>query len=347
MNFNFDTITASILKEAKNIDPRNYVGVGPAGFRTNTGINNVQKPDKVDSGPADSGLEIQIQNYKLIQFMFQVVLADIKSGMELKKILEYCNQLHFTYVNSKQEVEECEKRKARIESKPKWSPDSDIYQWLVARIKEYSEISAQTKEQIAEETPEIVSKIQWIVKQASTNFAKVIESQQSAKYKSLEDLDKLLGFNRGEDKEQVIEFLKDIFRGGGDFKPLTYLVDTQLEAEKDPLFTLVTAYKTALNTAKNNNLVGNPVAVFNYLTGAGKQIKSIAEPTVGRVAMKKNDPGLAHVVSLIKKKRYADATALLSTTALTPEQQQAVEMGIKSVEAGEMSEADLIRPLYQ
>jgi hypothetical protein len=151
----------------------------------------------------------------------------------------------------------------------------------------------------------------------------------------------------GDDKSKIVSFLKDVYRGGDKFIPLANFVENEKQENKDPIFDLTTIYKTVVDTMSRKGMIGNPEKVFDYIAGVGSQVRSIAEPTKGRSDMMKKNPAVLQVIALIKSGKLDAAKDALLQTSLPDDQKADIMMKIEKLKSGEVSEADVIRPLYQ
>jgi len=336
---NFNTLY-NLLVEA-NGDPLKYVARGPAGFSGNTGIDNPQKFTPTDKGPGDKGIYIAADARRLISMAFSVTLADTKAGSQLKDLVEEIGSVLFEFKNSKQEAQSARKQWERI---PK--EDSDRVFDLKEREKEYLAIATKAKERIDKLEPFFFKKLQELIKDGATNFVKVMQSKPTRKISSLSDLDDAVKV-MGEDKVKVVNFLKDIYRGEKEFLPLSKYITAQKEEGQDPLPSLITMYKSVADTMSRKGLVSNPEKVFDFLAGTGSKVRSIVEPTKGRVAMKKKDPALMKVIALIKQGKFDEAKSATNSTQLPNDKKAELMMNIEKLKSGKMTEADVIRPLYQ
>ena len=98
--------------------------------------------------------------------------------------------------------------------------------------------------------------------------------------------------------------------------------------------------------AVRKGLVGSPEKIFDHLAGTAKQVRSIVEPTKGRMMMKQKDPGLIKVIALIKKQKYNEAKNAVNDTKLENNQKADLMIKIEKLSKGEVTEADVIRSLY-
>ena len=62
--------------------------------------------------------------------------------------------------------------------------------------------------------------------------------------------------------------------------------------------------------------------------------------------MKAKDPGLLKVIALLKKQKYNDAKSAVNDTKLENDQKVELMNNIEKLSRGDMTEADVIRPLY-
>lgn len=335
----FDELVQYLLDEARGVDPMKFAYKGaPMGFRKDTGISNPEKFVPTNKGPADKGLYISADNRRLISMAILVSMSEARAGMELKRLLQHYGELHFNYINSKQEAKSAMDRYDKLPRK-----DTDLAYELKERAKEYNKIAERVKTRMDAESPEIITQLQEIIRDGSANFVKALQNKPEYKIKSLEDLDTIV---TAPENDKVIEFLKDIYRGKSQFEPLTNFVTFEKEEGKDPLFDLTTIYKTMSDLAVKKGLIGSPEKIFDHLAGTAKQVRSIVEPTKGRMVMKQKDPGLLKVIALLKKQKYNEAKTAVNDTKLENDQKADLMIKIEKLSRGEMTEADVIRPLY-
>ena len=335
----FNQLVQYILNEARGVDPMKFAYKGaPMGFRKDTGVSNPEKFVPTNRGPADKGLYIAADNRRLISMAILVAMSETRAGMKLKGLLQHYGELHFNFINSKQEAKSAMDRYDKLPRK-----DSDLAFELKERAKEYNKIAERVKTTMDSESPEIITQLQELIRDGSSNFVKALQNKPEYKIKSLQDLDSIV---TAPENDNVIAFLKDIYRGKSEFEPLSKFVTFEKEEGKDPLFDLTTIYKSMSDLAVRKGLIGSPEKIFDHLTGTAKQVRSIAEPTKGRMVMKAKDPGLLKVIALLKKQKYNDAKSAVNDTKLENDQKVELMNNIEKLSRGEMTEADVIRPLY-
>lgn len=335
----FNELVQYLLDEARGVDPMKFAYRGaPMGLRKDTGISNPEKFVPTNKGPGDKGKYISAENRRLISMAVLVAMSDARAGMELKSLIKHYGELYFNYVNSKQEAQAAMDRYDKLPRK-----DTDLALELKERAKEYNKIAERVKLSMESESPEIITQIQELIRDGSSSFVKTLQTKPEYQIKSLKDLDTIVA-NPEDDK--VIEFLKDIYRGKSEFEPLSKFVTFEKEEGKDPLFDLTTIYKSMSDLAVRKGLVGSPEKIFDHLAGTAKQVRSIVEPTKGRMMMKQKDPGLMKVIALIKKQKYNEAKNAVNDTKLENNQKADLMTKIEKLSKGEVTEADVIRPLY-
>lgn len=327
------------LLEAGGVDPMKFAYRGaPMGFRKSTGIENPEKYVPVKKGPGDKGAYIETDVHRLIKSALLVAASEPLAGIELKKALMRFAQPYHEYQaadrHSKRTYDIWEKLRAK---------DTPYAARLKAESEEYQKIAGKHKTEADAVTPEVLSSVQSILKQGALKFVNDLKDRESATFKSLEELEMNV---EDEDQKRAIKFLNDIYRGKSEFEALQKFVEVEKMADKNPLPRLLTMYKTIVDTMVKNNLVGSPERTLNYITGVTNRTRTIAEPTKGRVAMKQKDPGLSIVANLIKKKKYQEAKDAVNKTKLDNDKKADLMMKIEALSKGEMTEADVIRPLY-
>lgn len=335
----FDELVQYILDEARGVDPMKFAYKGaPMGFRKDTGISNPEKFVPTNKGPGDKGKYIEADLSRLMRVALLVTASDPAAGTELKRVLEEFNKLYFNYRNNLTELKNVESRLAKLPNQ-----DSDLALELKERFKQYVELTKASKLKVDDATPDVVDAIHDLVKEGGKNFADTLRKTKEAEFKSLQDVNVE---TLGDDEKVALKYLDDLWRGKTEFEPLSRFVEVEKNADKNPAVRLLTIYKTAIDTMVKNNLVGSPDRTFNYITGQTSKTRSIAEPTKGRTMMKQKDPFLATVANLIKKRRFQDAKQAVNGTKLDNAAKADLMMKIDKLSRGEMTEADVIRPLY-
>jgi hypothetical protein len=337
-NMKFQDLVGYILLEKEGKDPMKFVGTGPMGFRKSTGVDNPEKFVNTRKDPKDKGIYIPAENRRLIGIALGVAMSSTKAGMQLKSLVREIGQLDFEFKNAKQEALAIEKQLARTK------PGSESEFVLKERMDEYEAIAKNAKQKLQKLEPFFIKKIHDVIKEGSTEFVKEIQSKPNTKIKSLDEIDQLV--IDSEDEVKVKEFLKDIFKGKTEFEPLEKFVAAEKGEGKNPLFDLITIYKTVSNTMVSKNLIGNAEKIFNYVTGRAQKVRSIIEPTKGRVEMKKKDPSLMKVIALIKNKKYDEAKNAVNDSKLDNAKKVELMNNIEKLKSGDLTEADVIRPLY-
>lgn len=335
----FDELVQYILDEAKGVDPMKFAYKGaPMGFRKDTGVSNPEKFVPTYKGPGDKGKYIEADLGRLMRVALLVTASDPSAGTELKRVLEEFNKLYFNYRNNFNELKSVEDRLAKLPNK-----ESDLAMELKERLKQYVKFTEESKQKVDEATPDVIDAIHDLVKEGGKSFANTLRKSKQSEFKSLQDMNTEV---LGDDEKVAIKYLDDLWRGKNEFEPLSKFVEVEKNADKNPAVRLLTIYKTAIDTMVRNNLVGSPERTFNYITGQATKTRSIAEPTKGRVEMKKKDPWLMQTANLIKKRRYEDAKQAVNATKLDNAAKADLMMKIDKLSKGEMTEADVIRPLY-
>ena len=327
-----------LLTEADG-DPFKYVARGPVGFRKDTGISTPEKFVPQNRGPGDKGKYIAADLHRIIRAALLVTASDPEAGIELRRVFEEFGKVYFNYKNNLDELKSVEDRISKLKN-----PDSDFGIELKQRLKQYIELTSQSKEKVEEATPDVIAAVQDLVKEGSLNFVNKLKSQKSQVFKSL---DKLEAEVEGEDEKAAIKFLSDIYRGKSEFEPLTKFVEVEQAEDKNAAVRMLTIYKTVIDIMVKNNLVDSVERTFNYITGQATRTRSIAEPTKGRSEMKKKDPGVLKVIAFIKQQKYDLAKNAVNNTQLPNDKKADLMMNIEKLKSGQVTEADVIRPLYQ
>ena len=335
----FDDLVSYILREAKKgVDPLKYVATGPSGFRTNTGIDNPEK-SRPGSDIKDTGKYIEQDAYRLIRAALLVAASDPQTGIELKNTLEEFGKAYMNYRNNVLEVRTAEDRLSKLRN-----PDSEFGLELQEKIKTYTNLAKKSKIKVDEMTPSVIDSVHTLIKQGGVNFVKALKDLKSKEFKSLQDLEMKV---EDEDEKKSIAFLNDLWKGGNEFKPLANFVEIEKQAGRNPGPRLLTNYKTVIDMMVRNNLVGSPEKTFNFITGQTGKTRTIAEPTKGKTVMKQKDPALLKVMGFIKGGKFTQAKQAVNDTKLDNQAKADLMIKIDKLSKGEMSEADVIRPLYQ
>jgi hypothetical protein len=335
----FDDLVNYILKEAKKgVDPLKYVATGPAGFRKDTGLTNPQKAVNV-KGLTDEGKRIEQDAYRTLRAALLVAASDPQTGIELKRVFEEFGKAYLNYKNNVIELRTMEDKLSKSKN-----PESEAGLILQDRIKEYTKLTKQAKDKVEELTPDMINSVHDLVREGGKNFVDALRASKGQEFKSLDDLEMKV---EGDDEKRTIAFLSDMWKGKSEFKPLSNFVEIENQAGRNPGPRLLTNYKTVIDLMVRNNLVGSPERTFNFITGQANKIRSIAEPTKGRTVMKQKDPALLRVISFIKDGKYTQAKNVVNDTKLDYNDKAVLMMKIDKLSKGELSEADVIRPLYQ
>lgn len=347
----FNDLVDYILNEAGGVDPMKFAYKGaPMGYRKDTGVSNPEKfvptsPSRkmydVASVPqnkrAKSADYITSDVNRILRAALLVTAADPEAGTELKRVLENFAKIYHEYRAADQHSKRVYDVWEKLRNK-----DTEYAQELKSEYQEYMKIAGQWKTKAEELTPETLDAIQDLVKEGGQNFVNKLGSE------SLKSLDELNIEDIPDDTDKrTVDFLKDVWKGKSEFKPLLRFVENERQEGKNPLPRLLTIYKSVIDLMVRNNLVGSPERTLNYLTGLTGKVRTIAEPTKGKVEMKKKDPAVFQVANLIKKGKYQDAKQAVNNTKLDNAAKADLMIKIDKLSKGEMSEADVIRPLYQ
>lgn len=336
----FNDLVNYILNEAGGVDPWKYAYKGsPVGFRKDTGIGNPEKFVPTNTGPGDKGKYIEQDAFRILRAALLVTASDPEAGTELKRVLQEFGEAYFSYSNNLQEVKSLEDRISKLPNQ-----DSDLAMELKGRLKEYITLTQNAKLKVEEMTPDVFDAVQDLVKEGGQNFVKALKSSKEKEFNSLEELESGV---ESEDEKRTISFLNDIWRGKSKFEPFTKFVEVEERADRNPIPRLLTMYKSVINLMVKNNLVGSPERTFNFITGQTSKTRTIAEPTKGRTVMKQKDPALVNVINAIKKRKYEEAKQAVNNTKLDNAAKTNLMINIDKLSKGGMSEADVIRPLYQ
>jgi len=335
----FNELVQYILDEAKGVDPMKFAYRGaPMGFRKDSGVSNPEKFVPTYKGPGDKGKYIEQDAYRILRAALLVTASDPEAGTELKRVLEEFSKVYFNYRNNLQELKAVENRLSKLPNQ-----DSDLALELKERLKQYTEFTKSAKLKVEEMTPDVYNAVQDLVKEGGQNFVKALKDIKSKEFKSLDQLEAEV---ESDDEKKAIKFLNDIWRGKTEFEPLTKFVEIENKADRNPIPRLLTLYKSVIDIMVKNNLVGSPERTFNFITGQTARTRTIAEPTKGRTEMKKKDPGLLRVATLIKKRQYKEAKDAVNATKLDNAAKADLMIKIDKLSKGEMTEAEVIRPLY-
>ena len=335
----FNQLVQYILSEAKGVDPMKFAYKGaPMGFRSDTGISNPEKFVSTNKGPGDKGVYILGNLHRILRAALLVTASDPAAGSELKRVFEQFGKVYFTYKNNLDEVKSVEDRLSKLKD-----PDSDFGITLKERLKEYIRLTELSKLKVDEATPDVIAAVQDLVKEGSTNFVNKLKERKSQVFKSLDSIEADID---GDNEKAAIKFLKDIYRGKSEFEPLSKFVEAEKIEGKNPAVRMLTIYKTIIDIMVKNNLVDNIEKTFNFITNQTSKVRSIAEPTAGRMAMKAKDPALLKVIAFIKQKEFDKAKMAINTTNLPNNLKSGLMNDIEKLKLGQVKEADVIRPLY-
>lgn len=339
-----------VLNEAGGVDPMKFAYKGaPQGFRKDTGISNPEtfvpdSPSRKMYDPASaregtkakSGQYIVADVHKLIKTALMVTAADPDAGTELKRVLENFAQPYHEYRAADAHAKRLYDAYDKLRNK-----DTPHARKLKEESEEYMRIAGEWKTKANEITPETLDAIQDLVKEGGQKFVEKLSDEAK---KSLEDADVME--IPDENEKRATEFLKDIWGGKSDFEPLLRFVENEKQEGKNPLPRILTIYKSVIVAMVENNLVNSPERLFSYITGLTGKVRGFVDPNKGRSEMKRKDPSLATVIAFIKKQRYNDAKEAVNTTKLTDGEKADLMINIEKLSKGEMTEADVIRPLY-
>lgn len=374
----FDELVNYILNEADGVDPWKYAYKGsPAGFRKDTGVSNPEKfvPDSpsrkmYNTADVDPSKRIKAGEYigrdihSMINTALIVTSVDPEAGTELKRVLEIFAQPYHEYQAARGEYTRLRQKLERASSLTtvgqKFRNDKEAksafrggklkqinnkqrkyIDWLETEILKYETLANEAKAKFEAVTPEVLDAVQDLVREGSASFAQKISDDQKKAVEQGED--NIVDFTN----MKAIQFLKDVWRGKTDFEPLLKFAEVEKMNGKNPLPRLLTLYKNAADTIVRNNLINSPERTLSYLTGITGKIRTMVEPTKGRTLMKQKDLNLSKVIVLIKARKYNEAKAAVNNTKLDNAAKTDLMIKIDKLSKGGMSEADVIRPLYQ
>jgi len=364
---------ASFITEKEGKDPNKFVATGPAGFRKSTGIENpeIRKPE-VNLTP-DKGRYITAEASRLIKIALTVAASDPEAGKELQRVMSHYSSLHHEWkaeeAYTKRLYKELENIKGGLSTagtklrnkgemsmygkskefrgkklKPTTRKGMAYENWLINEIKKHEQLAGEWKTKCEAARQDTLDAVQDLIKEGSINFVQRLKQANSGEFKSLQDLDVA---GQGPDEKAAVNFLNDIYRGKTEFEPLSKFTQSEMQEGIDPVFHLLTIYKTVLTDIQRNNLLNNPERIFNYIVGKSQRSKTINEPTKGRVEMKKKDPALMKVIALIKQKKFEEAKHAVNDTKMSSDHKADLMISINKLKDGQTTEADVIRPLYQ
>jgi len=378
----FNDLVQYLLDEAKGVDPMKFAYKGaPAGFRKDTSVGNPEKyvPDSPSrklytltgvpvSKRAKAGEYIVRDVMKYIKTSLLTTIADPVEGKKLQDLIKEFSGLYHEYVSATRDVKRLDeliakKSQSGMRFYQKGGTSREVTGGTGGNTTPSSEIDALKEERDAQEQRagqyrELANKfvddnkaeLENILSAGAKNFVDAVKSLEGGQvFKSLEDLEIVPEEDAGVSATKA--YLHDITKGKLSFEPLERFITNQREVhDRNPFVYLSNIYKSAVDEAVRNHLVGKPEALLNYVSrivGSIRTMKgSIAEPTKGRVEMKKKDPWLSQVANLIKKRRYQDAKQAVNATKLDNAAKADLMMNIDKLSKGEMTEADVIRPLY-
>ena len=339
-----------VLNEAGGVDPMKFAYKGaPQGFRKDTGVSNPETfvPDSpsrkmYDPARAKEGTKAKSGQYmvsdvhKLIRTALMVTIADPEAGTELKRVLENFAKLYHEYRAADSHAKRLYDAYDKLRNK-----DTQHARDLKAESEEYMRIAGEWKTKANEVTPETLDAIQDLVKEGGQKFVEKLSAEAK---KSLEDADVVE--IPDEDEKRATEFLKDVWGGKSDFDPLLRFVENEKQEGKNPLPRILTIFKSVIDIMVQKSLIDSPERLFNYITGLTGKVRGFVEPTKGRSEMKRKDPSLSTVIAFIKKQRYKDAKEAVNKTKLSDDEKADLMINIEKLSKGEMTEADVVRPLY-
>jgi hypothetical protein len=322
---------------------------------------------------SDKGRYIPIETNNLIKVALTIAASSPDTGKELQRVMSHYSSLHHEWkaeeAYTKRLYKELENAKGGLSTagtklrnkgelsmygmskefrglkvRPITRKGVSYENFLVKEIKKHEQLAGEWKTKCEAARQDTLDAVQDLVKEGSTDFVKKLEQTNSNEYKSLQDID-LAG--QGPNEKAAINFLKDIYRGKTEFEPLSKFAQSEMQEGIDPVFHLLTIYKTVLTDIQRNNLLNSPERIFNYIVGKTQKSKSISEPTKGRVEMKKKDPAVMKVIALIKQQKFEDAKHAVNDTKLSDNHKADLMISINKLKDGQTTEADVIRPLYQ
>jgi hypothetical protein len=378
----FNDLVQFYLNEAKGVDPMKFAYKGaPMGFRKSTDIENPETyvPDSPSrklyslkgvpvAKRAKGGEYIVRDIMKYIKTSLLVTIADPAEGKKLQEIVKEFSSLYHEYVAATRDVKRLDeliakKSQSGMRFYQKGGTSREVTGGQGGNTVPASEIDAlkeerDAQEQRAGEYKELASKfvdenkdeLHNILSAGAKNFVEAIKPLEGGQvFKSLEDLEIVPEEDPGVSATKA--FLQDITKGKVSFEPLDKFIANQRETHnRNPFVYLTNLYKSAVDEAVKNHLVGRPEALLNYVSRIVGKIRamkgSIKEPTKGKVEMKKKDPQLLQVANLIKKGKYQEAKQAVNSTKLDNTAKADLMINIDKLSRGEISEADVIRPLY-
>lgn len=371
----FNELVEHILNEAGGVDPMKFAYKGgPMGFRKDTGVSNPEKfvPDSpsrkmYDPSSADaekrakSGEYIEQDIHRMLRIALLVTASDPDAGAELQRVLENFSIPYNRYradiqqyrtlagklektgstATIGQKVKRPEMKKNYFQNyKPTDRRGRQYIDWLEDEMEKFEKSANEHKQQFEALTPDTINAVHDLVREGGKKFFEKISEEQQ---KSIEQEE---GEVYTSADRKGLEFLKDIWRGQSEFVPLTKFAEVETENGKNPVARLLTIYKSVLDSMTRNNLVGSPERTLNFITGKVGQTRSLHEPTKGRAVMKQKDAGLFRVINLLKAGKYQAAKDAVNATKLESQDKADLMINIDKLSKGEMTEADVIRPLY-
>lgn len=339
------------------VDPMKFAYKGaPQGFRKDTGISNPEKftptsPSRAmydpNEGNPNAGGYIQADVFRLMRAALMVAASDPEAGTELKRVIDEFGQVYQQYVMARTHARNARTDYDRMPDlvfgkKPKQYTDKGVA--LLELEKKQTELAGKLKEELIQKEPDLLNAVHDLVREGAMNFVNKIKSSKQQEIKALDEIGTKA---EDDDVKAAVRFLKDVFMGKGEFVPLSKFAQAEREQNKMPAARLFTIYKSVIDTMARNHLVDNPEKTFDYITGQTSKVRSIAEPTLGRKAMKEKDPQIMKVIAMIKQQKFEDAKKAVNTTKLADNKKADLMMNIEKLKNGKVTEAEVIRPLYQ
>lgn len=367
MNFN------TLLLVLEDGDPFKYVASGPAGYRTDTGISNPQKPEYLDRGPGDIGTYIETDIHRFLRAALLVTVSDTETGPKAVQLLSDFASIWHEYVAAQGHARRLQRDLEKIKSEESsvgqkaFRNQDDLSKYKKQKfrgqnLKDTSNRSAKYAKKLAEDAEKYetlageyrvqaeaaaeptIAALQPLMQKSAVNFVKTLQSSKANTFKSLDQLE--LRTN-DEATKKAIQYLKDIYKGEDAFKPLVKFATVEKENGKNPVVRLLTVFKTVIDAMQRKGLVGSPAKTFDYMVGQTSQTQAMAEPSAGRSALRKKDPNIAKVIAALRRGNFGDAKAALNQTSLTSDQKTNIQADIDKFEAGELTEAEVVRQFYQ
>ena len=261
---------------------------------------------------------------KYLKTSFLVTIADPTEGSKLQGMFKDFSKLYHEYVSATRDVKRLDeliakksesgmrfyqKGEVSREVSPSHrydSPDTPSDKWAgtgnfkyggnTADVKSINQLkeerdaqeqrAGQYKEMARKFAEENVDELHQILIHGAKNFIDEVKKLEGGEvYKSFADMEVV-----PDDDETVSAtkaFLHDITKGKPSFDPLDRFIKTQNEVHKrNPFIYLTNIYKSVVDEAVRNHLVGKPEALLNYVSrmvGKIKTMKStIVEPTKGK-----------------------------------------------------------------